>query len=125
MSRAAGAADALYLDTEGHLSEATSSNVFVSRAGALATPPLSCGALPGITRATVVELARELGLSVDERPIQRDELFAADELFLTSSLRAIAPAISVDGRPIGRARPGPLTRRVIDEYAALVRRESA
>jgi branched-chain amino acid aminotransferase len=124
-ARAAGADDALFLDTEGHVSEATSSNVFVARDGELVTPPLSCGALPGITRAAVVELARKLRLGVDERPIDRDELFTADELFLTSSLRGVAPVISVDGRPVGRARPGPLTARVMDEYAALVSRECA
>lgn len=124
-ARAAGADDALFLDTEGHLSEATSSNVFIVRDDALATPPLSCGALPGITRATVIELARELAIGIEERPVLRDEIFAADELFLTSSLREIAPAVSVDWRPIGRAQPGPLTRRLMDEYASLVRRESA
>jgi len=124
-ARAAGADDALFLDTEGHLSEATSSNAFICTDGVLATPPLSCGALPGITRATVLELATELRLTVEARPIQRDELFAADELFLTSSLRAIAPVVSVNGRPIGRAKPGPITRQLMDEYASLVRRESA
>ena len=123
---AAGADDALFLDTEGHVSEGTSSNVFIAAAtdtNVLVTPPLSCGALPGITRATVIELATELGIGVDVRPIDSDELFASPEVFLTSSLRAIAPVVRIDGRSIGDGIPGPLTRRAIDAYTTLVTRE--
>lgn len=120
-ARAAGADDALFLDTEGHLSEGTSSNVFVHGDGVLLAPPLSCGALPGITRGAVIELASKLGIEIDERPIQADELRAAGEVFLTSSLRAIAPVVRVDGRPVGPGRPGPITRRVMAAYADLVR----
>ena len=124
-ARAAGADDAIFLDTEGHLSEATSSNVFMAAADskALVTPPLSCGALPGITRAAVIELASALGLDVEVRPIEHDELLASREVFLTSSLRAIAAAVSIDGRSVGDGKPGSLTRRVMEAYAALVSRE--
>ncbi|MEJ7812362.1 MAG: aminotransferase class IV [Gemmatimonadaceae bacterium] len=123
-ARATGADDALVLDTAGHLSEGTSSNVFVVVAGnVLVTPPRSCGALPGITRAAVIELAGELGLSLEERPITHVEIHSARELFLTSSLRGIAPVAQVDGRPVGDGTPGPTTRGVIAAYAALVRRE--
>ena len=125
-ARAAGADDALFLDTEGHVSEATSSNVFVADTAdrnVLVTPPLSCAALPGITRAAVIELAAELGIVVDVRPIEYEELLASPEVFLTSSLRAIAPAVRIDGRSIGDGKPGPLTRRAMDAYAALVSRE--
>lgn len=124
-ARAAGADDAIFLDTEGHVSEATSSNVFIAAADskALVTPPLSCGALPGITRAAVIELASALGLDVEVRPIEHDELLASREVFLTSSLRAIAPAVSIDGRSVGDGKPGSLTRRVMEAYAALVSRE--
>jgi branched-chain amino acid aminotransferase len=124
-ARASGADDALFLDTAGHLSEGTSSNVFVVRGETLATPPLSCGALPGITRAAVAEVAAGLGLAVEERPVAPDELFAAGEAFLTSSLRGIAPVVRVDRRPLGGGVPGPVTRRVMDAYASLVRRECA
>lgn len=124
-ARAAGADDAIFLDTEGHVSEATSSNVFIAAAGskALVTPPLSCGALPGITRAAVIELASALGLDVEVRPIEHEELLASREVFLTSSLRAIAPAVSIDGRSVGDGKPGSLTRRVMEAYTALVSRE--
>jgi branched-chain amino acid aminotransferase len=125
-AHAAGADDALFLDTEGHVSEGTSSNVFVvatADANVLVTPPLSCGALPGITRATVIELATGLGIGVDVRPIDSDELFASPEVFLTSSLRAIAPVVRIDGRSIGDGKPGPLTRRAMDAYTTLVTRE--
>ena len=124
-ARAAGADDAIFLDTEGHVSEGTSSNVFIATPGAnvLVTPPLSCGALPGITRAAVIELATELDLVVHERPIGYDETLASTEVFLTSSLRAIAPAVTIDARSVGDGMPGPLTRRVMEAYAALVSRE--
>jgi branched-subunit amino acid aminotransferase/4-amino-4-deoxychorismate lyase len=69
-------------------------------------------------------LATGLGITVEERPILRDELFGADEIFLTSSLRALAPVVSVNGQPVGPAKPGPLTRRLMAEYASLVRRET-
>jgi len=125
-ARAAGADDAIFLDTQGHVSEATSSNVFIAaaaRSNVLVTPPLSCGALPGVTRAAVIELARALGLEVDVRPIEHDELLASREVFFTSSLRAIAPAVRIDGRSVGNGKPGSLTRPVMEAYAALVSRE--
>jgi len=125
-ARAAGADDALFLDTEGHVSEGTSSNVFIAAAAdvnVLVTPPLSCAALPGITRAAVIELATELGIVVDVRPIDYGELLASPEVFLTSTLRAIAPAVTIGGASIGDGKPGPLTRRVMEAYAALVSRE--
>ena len=124
-ARAAGANDALFLDTEGHVSEGTSSNVFVATedTNILVTPPLSCGALPGITRAAVMELAPILGITVEVRPVRHDELLASPEAFLTSSLRAIAPVVRVDGRPLGDGRPRLLTRRVMEAYEALVGRE--
>jgi branched-chain amino acid aminotransferase len=131
-ARAAGADDAIFLDSEGHVSEGSSSNVFVAAvadnadtadANVLVTPPLSCGALPGITRAAVMELAQTLGITVQVRPIQHDELLSSPELFLTSSLRGIAPVVRVDGHPLGGGEPGALTRQVMEAYAALVGRE--
>jgi branched-chain amino acid aminotransferase len=125
-ARAAGADDAVFLDTAGHVSEGTSSNVFIAvgeSTNVLVTPPLSCGALPGITRAAVIEIASELGVVVDVRPIAYDEFLTSREIFLTSSLRAIAPTVSVDGYSVGDGKPGPITQRAMEAYAALVSRE--
>jgi branched-chain amino acid aminotransferase len=122
-ARRAGADEVLFLDTAGHCSEASASNLFAVIGGTLATPPTSCAALPGITRGAVIEMAAELGVTVDERPFGLDELRDADEAFLTSSLRGIAPFVRVGGHPIGTGAPGATTRRVAAAYAALVTRE--
>ncbi len=119
-ARAQGADEALLLDTAGHLSEGSASNVFVVVRGVVHTPPLGCGALPGITRAAVKEILAGLDLPVTDEPIPARALESADEVFLTSSVREIAPVTAVDGRPIGSGRPGPLTQRVRDGYRALV-----
>ena len=116
----AGADDALFLDTEGHCSEATSSNLFVWTGDLLVTPPLSCAVLPGITRATVLELAAALGIDAAERAFAVDTLLGAREAFLTSSLRGLAPVVRVDESMIGDGAPGELTRRLAASYAALV-----
>ncbi len=120
-ARAAAADDALMLDTAGHLSEATSSNIFVVFRGIVHTPPLSCGALPGITRRTVLEALADFDIPVDESPIPADALHRADEIFLTSSLREIAPVGSVDGHLVGAGGgAGPVTRRLQAAYRRLV-----
>jgi branched-chain amino acid aminotransferase len=122
-ARRAGAHEALFLDTEAHCSEASSSNLFVWTGSGLVTPPTSCGALRGITRAAVLEIARGLGMRADERVVTLDELFAAGEAFMTSSLRGVAPLVRVDGRTIGAGTPGEVTRRLSREYTDLVDRE--
>jgi branched-subunit amino acid aminotransferase/4-amino-4-deoxychorismate lyase len=119
-ARAAGADDAIFLDTAGHLSEGTSSNIFLVGRGIVHTPPLSCGVLPGITRAAVLEILAHFDIPVDESPIPSDALQLAGEMFLTNSLREIAPVTTVDGQPIGRREPGPITRRVQSAYRELV-----
>jgi branched-chain amino acid aminotransferase len=120
-ARRHGADEALLLDTAGHVSEASASNVFLVSGGTVLTPPLSCGALPGITRAVVLELLAERGILTFERPISAAELATTDEVFLTSSLRGIAPVASIDGRSLGL--PGPITRAVMDAYAARMLQE--
>ena len=119
----AGADEALFLDTEGHCSEATSSNLFVWTGSALVTPPTSCGALPGITRAAVLELATTCGVPAAERPFALDDLYDAEEAFLTSSLRGLAPLARVGEHTIGLGTPGALTRQLAAAYTALVVRE--
>jgi branched-chain amino acid aminotransferase len=122
-ARRAGADDALFLDTAGHCSEATSSNLFLRAGNELVTPPTSCAALPGITREAVLEIARTMGVAAAERAFGLDELLDADEAFLTSSLRGIAPVAKVGGRALGGGVPGDLTRQVSAAYASLVTRE--
>ena len=120
-ARRAGADEAIFLDGEGHVSETTSSNVFAVAGDTLVTPPLSCGALPGITRAAVVELARGLEIEVVERALSLDELRGAREAFLTSSLRELAPLVRLNGDAIGLGGPGSTTRELTRAYRELVR----
>ena len=104
----AGADEALFLDTKGHCSEATSSNLFVWTGRTLLTPPASCGALPGITRQAVLEVATARGVPTAQRPFGLDHLLDAEEAFLTSSLRGLAPLVRVGGHTIGLGTPGRL-----------------
>jgi branched-chain amino acid aminotransferase len=118
-----GADEALFLDTDDHLSEATASNLFLWTGAMLLTPPVSCGALPGITRATLLELAYGLGLEVSDRAFGLGELLGGAEAFLSSSLRGVVPLVRVNGQPIGAGVPGEVTRRITEAYNALVERE--
>lgn len=124
-ARASGNDDAIFLDTAGHLSEATSSNLFLVVDGTLVTPPLECGVLPGITRAAVLDIAGERSLGTEERQLHPEELHDADEAFLTSSVREIVPLVRVDGRLIGDGAPGEVTRTLMAAYAERVWAECA
>lgn len=124
-ARASGNDDAIFLDTDGHLSEATSSNLFLVIDGSLVTPATRCGALPGITRATVLNLAADRGMPAEERVLHPDELDDASEAFLTSSVREIVPLVRVDGRLIGEGTPGEHTRALMAAYAERVWAECA
>jgi branched-chain amino acid aminotransferase len=122
-ARAAGADEALVLDTAGHLAEAAAANVFLVVRGRLRTPPLACGILPGITRAAVLEWAHAAGIEVDDAPVEPGELATARELFLTSSLREVVPVVAVAGRAVGAGRPGPVAARLLAAYRRGVREE--
>lgn len=122
-ARRSGADEAIFLDTQGRLSEATSSNLFAVIGDRLLTPPTSCGALPGITRAAVIEVAPSAGLAVVEEPFDLPALHTADEAFLTSALRGLAPLVRVDDQVLGAGTPGARTRRLMQAYAALIARE--
>jgi len=119
----AGADEALLLDVAGHCSEGAASNLFAVAGGAVITPPLTCGPLPGITRGVALGLAAQLGIPAEERVITPDELAAADEAFLTNSFRGIAPLVRLNGRPIAGGVPGSVTGRLLAAYAALVGKE--
>lgn len=111
-ARRRGADEALLLNTAGQVAEASVANLFALRDGALWTPPGSDGALEGITRATVLELAPRLGIEAGERTLGRFDLFAASEVFLCGSGAGFVPVRSLDGRPIGSGGPGPVYARV-------------
>lgn len=117
----AGVEEALMLNSEGFVAEGTADNVFIIRKGELLTPPLSAGALYGVTRATVMELAAEAGLRVAEQNLTRYDLFNADECFLTGTGAEIMPVIKIDARVIGSGQPGPLTTKLVDAYHALTK----
>lgn len=113
-----GAHEAILLDHDDHVTEGASSNLFVVAGGQLLTPPLSAGILEGITRHKVCKLAQRAGFPVTERPIARDELSEADEIFLTSTLREILPVQRVDDQTVGQGTPGPIARRLLADYRA-------
>jgi len=117
----AGVEEAVMLNAEGFVAECTADNLFVVKAGKLFTPPLSAGALYGITRQTVMELAKQLGLPVSEPNLTRYDLFNADECFLTGTGAEIMPVIKIDGRVIGTGKPGKLTRKLVTEYHSLTK----
>jgi len=116
-----GCEEAVMLNAEGFVAECTGDNLFIVKNGALLTPPLSAGALYGITRRTVMELAEESGLKVSEPNLTRYDLFSADECFLTGTGAEIVPVVKIDGRVIGTGKPGRVTRRLEDEYHALTK----
>jgi branched-chain amino acid aminotransferase len=109
-AKALGASEALIVDMRGRVVEGASSNVFVVKGGLLVTPPESTGLLPGITRAHVLDVARLLGVRAEERDLHPDDLYLADEAFVTSSIREIMPLIQVDARAVGSGLPGEVTR---------------
>lgn len=114
--------EAILLDTEGFVAEGASENLFVVRDGILVEPEVQSG-LDGITRRTLVTLAREAGLTVTARRMTRDELYVADEAFFTGTAAEVTPIVSVDGRRVGNGRRGPITERLQRAYFAAVRGE--
>jgi branched-chain amino acid aminotransferase len=111
--------EAIMLDVQGLVAEASGENVFVVRNGVLQTPPLHA-VLDGITRATVCELARRRGIPVEERLITRDDLYVADEIFLTGTAAEVTPIREVDHRAIGNGSRGPITKALQDAYFDVV-----
>ncbi len=117
----AGADDAIMLDSAGHIAEATGMNLFVWKNGALLTPPVFAGQLRGVTRDTIVELARQAGYPLQETMLNRYDLYTADEAFLTGTAAEVAPIRMVDGRIIGAGKAGPITRDIRARFQQLVR----
>jgi branched-subunit amino acid aminotransferase/4-amino-4-deoxychorismate lyase len=129
-ARRAGADDALFLTTDGHLSEGTTSNIFLVHVAAdgitdLATPSLDCAILPGTTRSWLLAWATTVGLRPLEALLGRDDLASADEAFMSSSVAGVLPVTRFDGRAIGTGRPGPWTQRARADREAMIRGEAA
>jgi branched-chain amino acid aminotransferase len=117
----AGCEEAIMLNAEGFVSECTGDNLFIVKEEHLQTPPLSAGALYGITRKVVMEMAVESGLQVSEPNLTRYDLFNADECFLTGTGAELVAVVKIDGRVIGTGKPGPVTEKLIAQYRALTK----
>jgi branched-chain amino acid aminotransferase len=117
----AGCEEAIMLNAEGFVAECTGDNLFIVAEGKLLTPPLWAGALYGITRRVVMELAAAAGMETREVNLTRHELFNADECFLTGTAAEIVPLVKIDGRVIGNGKPGPVTAKLEAEYRALTK----
>jgi branched-chain amino acid aminotransferase len=117
----AGYDEAIMLNTHGYVAECTGENIFVVKDGVVQTPPLSSGILEGVTRDSIMTIARDLGYDVVERDIVRTDLYLADEAFLTGTAAEVVPIRSVDDREIGD--PGEITRKIQETYFAVVRGE--
>jgi branched-chain amino acid aminotransferase len=117
----AGAMEAVMLNAEGYVAECTADNIFVVRQDHLLTPSVACGALPGVTRDTVLEIARQQGWPAQESLLTRYDLYTADECFMTGSGAEIVPVVQIDGRCIGSGKPGPMTAILRQRFAARCR----
>jgi branched-chain amino acid aminotransferase len=119
----AGYDEAILLSPQGYVSECTGENLFVVKGGRIITPPVSAGALEGITQDSVLTIARDLGFDVEYGNVLRSDLYTADEAFLTGTAAEVVPIRSVDDRSLSGGKPGPITRRLQEVYHAAVRGE--
>jgi branched-chain amino acid aminotransferase len=117
-----GAFEAILLNTRGEVAEGAGSNVFIVKGGRLLTPPLSCGLLAGITRELTLEIAAALGVPHEERVLYPEDLEGADELFVTSTLKEVAPMVTLGGKKVGTGAPGPVTKQLLAAYRARIPR---
>ena len=115
-ARQAGALEAIMLNAQGYVAECTADNVFIIQKGEILTPAASAGALKGITRATIFDIARELGLLIREADLTRHDIWCADECFLTGTGAEVIPVVKLDSRVIGNGKPGPITARVLASF---------
>lgn len=122
----AGFDEAIVLDSHGHVSEGSAMNIFIVRDGVLITPPITDNILEGITRRSIIEVARrELGLEVVERSIDRTEVFIAEEMFMTGTAAQVVAVTKVDHRPVGKGTMGPITSKLRTTYDDIVRAKNS
>jgi branched-chain amino acid aminotransferase len=117
----AGCIEALMLNHKGEVAECTGDNIFIVLGGEVLTPPVEASILEGITRATVIDLAREAGYPVRETPLTRHDIYIAEECFLTGSAAEIVPVVKLDSRTIGDGKPGKITRDLTERFRKLTR----
>jgi branched-chain amino acid aminotransferase len=120
-ARRHGYAEGIVLNVEGYVSEGSGQNLFLVHEGALWTPPISASILAGVTRACVIQLAREMGMTVREERLPREMLYMASEAFFSGTVAEVTPIKSIDGLAVGNGARGPLTKRIQDGFFALVR----
>ncbi len=119
----AGAVEGVMLNTDGYVAECTGDNIFIVRDNEIITPPTNAGILIGITRNVVIDLATEAGITVKEEQITRDDLYAADECFLTGTAAGIIPVARIDGQKISSGAPGKITRSLLEKYHELTTKQ--
>jgi branched-chain amino acid aminotransferase len=117
----AGCMEALMLNHKGEICECTGDNVFLVKRGTLKTPSVDAGILEGVTRNSILEIARGLEIPVQETVLTRHDIYTADECFLTGTAAEVIPAVKCDGRTIGNGKPGPITRQLRERFHELVR----
>jgi branched-chain amino acid aminotransferase len=119
----AGYDEAIMLSPQGYVSECTGENIFVVKGGRIITPPVSAGALEGVTQSSVFSIARDEGIDIEAGHILRSDLYTADEAFLSGTAAEIVPIQSVDDRVVGGGEPGPITKRIQEIFYGAVRGE--
>ncbi len=117
----AGCLEALMLNHEGQVAECTGDNIFIVKRGVLKTPPTDAGILEGVTRNTVIELARAANIPVEESSLTRLDVHTADECFLTGTAAEVIPVVKCDGRQIGSGKPGPITKQLRERFHQIIR----
>jgi len=117
----AGYDEAILLSPQGFVSECTGENIFAIKGGRIVTPPVTAGALPGITQSSVMAIAHDLGYELEFGNLLRSDLYTADEAFLSGTAAEVVPIRSVDDRAVGTGEPGPMTRKIQEQYEAAVR----
>ena len=117
----AGCLESLMLNHKGEIAECSGDNIFLAKHGVLCTPPIDAGILEGITRNTVIELARKAKFTVQEIALTRHDVFIADECFLTGTAAEIIPVTKCDARPIGTGKPGPISKQLREAFFRIVR----
>ena len=115
-----GYVEAILLDMQGDVSEAPGENIFIIKDKKLVTPPISSSALKGITRDTILEIAKDFGHNASIKKIKKSQLYSADEVFLCGTAAEITPVIKIDGRKIGDGKPGEITKKLMNEYTNII-----